>query len=85
MDIERMDFDSRRECRDKRLHVGKSEFQQALLNEWGLEGGQDFVSENSVTNNVRRAFWVRVQCIDREISQHSQPFVHRLSGRVIKG
>ena len=57
-----MDFDSRRECRDKRLHVGKSEFQQALLNEWGLEGGQDFVSANSVVNNVRRAFWVRVQC-----------------------
>ena len=60
MDIERMDFDTRRECRDKRRHVGKSEFQRALLNEWGLEGGQDFPSENSVANNLRRAFWVSI-------------------------
>ena len=64
MDIERMDFDTRRECRDKRRHVGKSEFQRALLNEWGLEGGQDFPSENSVANNLRRAFWVSVHFLN---------------------
>ena len=64
MDIERMDFDSRRECRDKRRHVGgKSKFQGALLNEWGLEGGQDFPSENSVANNLRRAFWVSIHTL----------------------
>ena len=51
MDIKRYDFDTRRECRQKRKDIGRSKFEQTLLKTWGLEAQKD-------DSQLESTFWV---------------------------
>ena len=51
MDIERHDFDTRRECKVKRERIGKSNFEHELLRIWGAEAPRQ-------ESKFRGDFWV---------------------------
>ena len=51
MDIERHDFDTRRECKVKRERIGKSNFEHELLRIWGAEAPRQ-------ETKFRGDFWV---------------------------
>merc|ERR1719385_457696 len=54
MDIKRYDFDTRRECRQKRKDIGRSKFEQTLLKTWGLEAQKD-------DSQLESTFWKSLQ------------------------
>ena len=69
MDIKRYDFDTRRECRQKRKDIGRSKFEQTLLKTWGLEAQKD-------DSQLESTFWVS----EFSSGEHIHHDTHRQTG-----